>query len=84
MTGHSECITQHPGFRTVCLDFWVLQTAYFQYRRNMGDLLVLLRSKIYTIFTATNDIMIGDMGIQHIDKWYEGIGDGSEEVLELY
>ena len=38
MTGHSECITQHPGFRTVCLDIWVLQTAYFQYRQEHGRL----------------------------------------------
>ena len=34
----------------------------------MGDLLVLFRSKFYTIFTANIDIMIGDIGIQHIDK----------------
>ncbi|KAK3740763.1 hypothetical protein QZH41_005890 [Actinostola sp. cb2023] len=23
------CITGHPGFQSVCLDMWVLQTAYF-------------------------------------------------------
>lgn len=24
-----SCITLHPGFHIVCLDVWVLQTAYF-------------------------------------------------------
>lgn len=50
----------------------------------MGDLLVLFMSKFYTIFTANIDIMMGVIGIQHIDKWYDGVGDGSEEILELY
>ncbi len=30
------CITEHPGFNSVCLDVWVLQTAYFQYRQQYG------------------------------------------------
>lgn len=33
-----RCITQHPGFRTVCLDQYVLQTAYLQYRQQFGNL----------------------------------------------
>jgi len=28
-----RCITMHPGFAVVCLDVWVLQTAWFQYVR---------------------------------------------------
>ena len=32
-----QCITEHPGFATVCLDVWVLQTAYYQYRQHYGD-----------------------------------------------
>ena len=31
-----QCITEHPGFSTVCLDVWVLQTAYFQYQQQYG------------------------------------------------
>ena len=27
-----SCIIQHPGFEAVCLNQWVLQTAWFQYR----------------------------------------------------
>eukprot|EP00057_Strongylocentrotus_purpuratus_P000404 XP_001175945.2 PREDICTED: uncharacterized protein LOC752337 [Strongylocentrotus purpuratus] len=28
-----KCITEHPGFRTVCLDEHVLDVAYYQYRQ---------------------------------------------------
>ena len=27
------CITQHPGFHPVCINRWVLQTAWFQYKQ---------------------------------------------------
>ncbi|XP_046863461.1 P2X purinoceptor 7-like [Xenia sp. Carnegie-2017] len=27
------CITQHPGFEPVCLNRWVLQTAWYQYKQ---------------------------------------------------
>lgn len=38
MDGVSEaCITQHPGFAVVCLDRWVLQTAYWQYRQQYSE-----------------------------------------------
>ena len=26
------CITQHPAFAQICLNEWVLETAYYQYR----------------------------------------------------
>ena len=32
-----SCITLHPGFASVCLDRWVLQTAYYQMRQHYGD-----------------------------------------------
>ena len=32
-----ECITDHEGFESVCLDVWVLQTAYHNYRQKYGD-----------------------------------------------
>ena len=31
------CITLHPGFAGVCLNPWVLQTAYFDYRQQYGE-----------------------------------------------
>ncbi|KAL3854917.1 hypothetical protein ACJMK2_014152 [Sinanodonta woodiana] len=36
ITGFNEvlqCITDHPGFLSVCLDPYVLETAYYQYRQ---------------------------------------------------
>jgi hypothetical protein len=32
-----QCITQHSGFAPVCLNVWVLQTAYSQYRQQYGN-----------------------------------------------
>ena len=32
-----NCITDNPGFHTVCLDRWVLQGAWFQYRQQYGN-----------------------------------------------
>ena len=32
-----HCITEHPGFSPVCLNTWVLQTAYYyEYRQHHG------------------------------------------------
>lgn len=31
------CITQHPGFMTVCINKWVLRTAWFQYKQQYAD-----------------------------------------------
>lgn len=32
-----QCIIEHPGFTNVCLDMWVLQTAYYGYRQHYGS-----------------------------------------------
>ncbi|XP_054770776.2 uncharacterized protein LOC129278654 [Lytechinus pictus] len=34
--GELDCITNHPGFEGVCLNPWVLETAYFHYRQQYG------------------------------------------------
>ncbi|CAH3162429.1 unnamed protein product, partial [Porites lobata] len=31
------CITQHPGFHPVCINRWVLQTAWFQYKQQYKE-----------------------------------------------
>ena len=33
----ASCITEHEGFGAVCLNRWVLQTAYYQYRQQYGN-----------------------------------------------
>lgn len=30
------CITSHEGFDAVCLNVWVLQASYFNYRQHYG------------------------------------------------
>ncbi|CAH3141628.1 unnamed protein product [Pocillopora meandrina] len=30
------CITEHPGFQSICLDFWVLKTAKYAYRQQQS------------------------------------------------
>jgi len=32
-----NCITQHPGFSSVCLNKWVLKTAWLQYKQQYHD-----------------------------------------------
>ena len=32
-----SCITMHPGFDAVCLNIYVLQTAYHQYRYHYNN-----------------------------------------------
>ena len=32
-----ECITEHEGFDSVCINVWVLQAAYFSYHYHYGD-----------------------------------------------
>lgn len=32
-----SCIVQHPGFEPVCLNQYVLETAYYQYRQQYGE-----------------------------------------------
>lgn len=32
-----QCITVHPGFAAVCLNRWVLETAWYQYRQQYDE-----------------------------------------------
>ena len=32
-----KCMTQHPGFHPVCINRWVLQTAWYQYKQQYND-----------------------------------------------
>ena len=37
LEGPPECITQHPGFHAVCINIWVLQTAWLQYKQQYDE-----------------------------------------------
>jgi len=32
------CIVEHPGFSSVCLNVWVLQAVYNEYKHHYGNL----------------------------------------------
>ena len=32
-----SCIVEHPGFHAVCLNVWVLQTAYYTFQQHYGS-----------------------------------------------
>ena len=33
----NDCTTDNPGFHTVCLDQWVLQAAWLDYKKQKGS-----------------------------------------------
>ena len=35
--GIAQCIVQHPGFDGVCLNVWVLQTAFYTFCQHYGS-----------------------------------------------
>ena len=35
--GSIDCITEHEGFQSLCLDVWVLQTVLYQTRQEHGS-----------------------------------------------
>ncbi|CAH3128123.1 unnamed protein product, partial [Pocillopora meandrina] len=41
-----SCITEHPGFQSICLDFWVLETANYAYRQQQGTEITPETSKL--------------------------------------
>ena len=60
-----NCITEHPGFDGVCLNVWVLQTAYSQYRQHYdttASSTALHEFKSYFYFAS------GNTDIQHTDS----------------
>ena len=66
-----ECITLHPGFQTVCLDPWVLQTAYYSYRQQYGENAVEGALNEYVIATYFEfyyyiNTTLGNIGMWHI------------------
>jgi hypothetical protein len=40
------CITEHPGFASVCLDVYVLETAYYQYQSQYGELRTTIEENV--------------------------------------
>ena len=43
------CITQHPGFHPVCINRWVLQTAWYQYKQQFKESFDGPEDKLYRL-----------------------------------
>ena len=54
------CITNHPGFDGVCLNQWVLETAWYNYRQQYDE--------------GFDGPEHKEIGMLHIDNWLCGVG----------
>ena len=56
------CITQHPGFQAVCLNRWVLQTAWYQYKQQYE-----------VAFDGPEDRLYHHIAYRQLARWCWGI-----------
>ena len=49
-TSHHICITRHPGFHAACLNRWVLQTARYQYKRDISDITRYFSAELFFLW----------------------------------
>ena len=56
------CIIQHPGFQAVCLNRWVLQTAWYQYKQQYE-----------VAFDGPEDRLYRHIAYRQLARWYWGI-----------
>ena len=65
------CITEHPGFNTVCLDVWVLQTSYYQYRQyHHGSQIASVNEYATNLYLVFNNLfnIVGSTDTWHTDN----------------
>ena len=80
-----NCIIDHEGFESVCLNVWVLQTAYFAYRYHYGEVGGLTHEwvNVYDcdMLTLSRNLLFmkGDIDLFHTVSWQGGVGGGSGE-----
>ena len=53
-----DCITDNPGFHTVCLDRWVLQAAWLDFKQQYGSTAYGAIVKYLSIFSKERDIAV--------------------------
>ena len=56
------CITQHPGFHPVCINRWVLQTAWYQYKQQYKE-----------SFDGPEDKLYRHIAYRQLARWCWGI-----------
>ena len=49
-----SCITEHPGFQAVCLNRWVLQAAWYQYKQNITNPMMVQITNLADILHTAN------------------------------
>ena len=54
-----KCITEHPGLSAVCLNVWVLQAAYLQYRQQYGNYNPTFNESVNYYYCVTLNPKIG-------------------------
>ncbi len=47
-----KCITDHEGFSSVCLNMWVLQTAFHQYRQSHGSQIPTVNYQVFSFIST--------------------------------
>ena len=57
-----SCITQHPGFHPVCINRWVLQTAWYQYKQQYKH-----------PYDGREDKLFGHIAYRQLTRWCWGI-----------
>ena len=51
-----KCTTQHPGFHPVCINRWVLQTTWYQYKQQYKDPYDGAEDKRFILFQLKNAV----------------------------
>ena len=79
------CITLHPGFPSVCLNPWVLQTAYYSYCQHYGAHAHQTSKQVLRQHCSLSYILIttGNIDMLHISNWLAGAGSGWGGMYEL-
>ena len=57
-----KCITQHPGFHPDCINSWVLQTAWYQYKQLCKD-----------SYNGPEHKLLRHIAYRQLARWYWGI-----------
>ena len=62
------CITQHPGFHPVCINRWVLQTAWYQYKQQYRESFDSREDKLYRHIAYRQPVTLRSVAVQTEDS----------------
>ncbi|XP_068674676.1 uncharacterized protein [Montipora foliosa] len=67
-----QCITQHPGFHAVCINRWVLQVAWYQYKQQYK-----------AAYDGQEDKLFRHIAYRQLTRWCWGILGKEVRVVQL-